>query len=278
MTECCRRRHDCRARARRRAAMPARRSTISPTNILIESCRARGSRPVPATTAAPVTPLSPLVASRLRGRGIDDLWSHQAAAVDALRAGRNVVVATGTASGKSLSYQIPIVESVVEGAARHRAPRVPHQGIGPGPTAHPSRVVRPRSRRRHLRRRHRQRRTHVGASPRQRAADQPRNAAHGDPPVTRPLGDVPDAAPLRRRRRTAHVARRLRESRRARAAPPAHGSASTTAAIPSFCFTSATIGNPARARIATLWPARSRRSTTTVHPRPSEASWCGNDH
>ncbi len=65
--------------------------------------------------AAPGAPLHPLVASRLGGRGIEDLWAHQAAAVDTLRAGRNVVVATGTASGKSLCYQIPIVESVVEG-------------------------------------------------------------------------------------------------------------------------------------------------------------------
>src|SRR5207248_10352077 len=34
---------------------------------------------------------------------------------DAMRAGRSVVVATGTASGKSLCYQVPIVSSVVEG-------------------------------------------------------------------------------------------------------------------------------------------------------------------
>ena len=57
-----------------------------------------------------------MIDSRLRGRGIDGLWSHQAAAVDALRAGRNVAVATGTASGKSLCYQIPIVEGIADGA------------------------------------------------------------------------------------------------------------------------------------------------------------------
>ncbi len=66
--------------------------------------------------AAPEVPLGATVSARLRARGIDDLWEHQAAAVDELRAGRNVVVATGTASGKSLCYQVPIVESVVEGA------------------------------------------------------------------------------------------------------------------------------------------------------------------
>ena len=65
---------------------------------------------------APDVPLSATVSTRLHARGIDALWTHQAAAADALRAGRNVVVATGTASGKSLCYQIPIVESVVEGS------------------------------------------------------------------------------------------------------------------------------------------------------------------
>ena len=62
------------------------------------------------------TQLSPLIDSRLRGRGIDGLWSHQADAVDALRARRHVAVATGTASGKSLCYQIPIVEGIADGA------------------------------------------------------------------------------------------------------------------------------------------------------------------
>jgi DEAD/DEAH box helicase domain-containing protein len=42
------------------------------------------------------------------------LWLHQAAAIDHARAGRSVVVATGTASGKSLCYQLPIIEAVTE--------------------------------------------------------------------------------------------------------------------------------------------------------------------
>src|SRR5437899_3093330 len=74
---------------------------------------------LPARAARPSaggTSLSPLVDSRLRGRGIDTLWSHQASAIDALRGGRSVAVATGTASGKSLCYQVPIVESIADGA------------------------------------------------------------------------------------------------------------------------------------------------------------------
>ena len=52
--------------------------------------------------------------SRLRARGVDALYEHQVAGIDALRDGRSVVVATGTASGKSLCYQVPIVSSVLE--------------------------------------------------------------------------------------------------------------------------------------------------------------------
>ena len=48
-------------------------------------------------------------------RGLGALWTHQAAAIDALRAGQHTVVATGTASGKSLCYQLPILDAVGDG-------------------------------------------------------------------------------------------------------------------------------------------------------------------
>ncbi|MFI5052896.1 MAG: DEAD/DEAH box helicase [Acidimicrobiia bacterium] len=70
----------------------------------------------PGRIGAPTAPLSPAVITSLQRRGVEELWTHQAAAIDALRARHNVVVATGTASGKSLCYQIPIVESIVGGA------------------------------------------------------------------------------------------------------------------------------------------------------------------
>jgi len=52
-------------------------------------------------------PLPSAVAERLPG----PLWSHQVEAIDLARAGRSVVVASGTASGKSLCYQAPIAEA-----------------------------------------------------------------------------------------------------------------------------------------------------------------------
>src|SRR5438552_4996049 len=41
------------------------------------------------------------------------LWSHQAQAIELARRGRSVAVSTGTASGKSLCYQLPIAEAAL---------------------------------------------------------------------------------------------------------------------------------------------------------------------
>ncbi len=53
-------------------------------------------------------PLPAAVQERLPGR----LWTHQVEAIDLARSGHSVVVASGTASGKSLCYQAPIAEAV----------------------------------------------------------------------------------------------------------------------------------------------------------------------
>jgi DEAD/DEAH box helicase domain-containing protein len=53
-------------------------------------------------------PLTPAVRDRL---GVDAFWSHQAEAIDLIRSGRSVAIATGTASGKSLCFQVPVAEA-----------------------------------------------------------------------------------------------------------------------------------------------------------------------
>lgn len=45
-------------------------------------------------------------------RGVRAPWSHQRAAADLAHAGRHVVISTGTASGKSLAYQLPILSAM----------------------------------------------------------------------------------------------------------------------------------------------------------------------
>ncbi|HXV44714.1 MAG TPA: DEAD/DEAH box helicase, partial [Anaerolineae bacterium] len=56
--------------------------------------------------------LRPLVEA-IKASGTDRLYSHQAQAIDAIRAGRDVVVATGTASGKTLCYNLPVLEAAL---------------------------------------------------------------------------------------------------------------------------------------------------------------------
>jgi len=69
----------------------------------------------PARHADPKAPLHPEMRARLSGRGLDRIWTHQARAIDHLHRGEHVVIATGTASGKSLCYQVPIVDAAVCG-------------------------------------------------------------------------------------------------------------------------------------------------------------------
>ena len=45
-------------------------------------------------------------------RGIEAMWSHQLAAANLAHDGRHVVLSTGTASGKSLAYQLPILTAL----------------------------------------------------------------------------------------------------------------------------------------------------------------------
>src|SRR5687767_12212890 len=66
----------------------------------------------PARTASLAVPLPGPVAARMP---VDALWSHQVEAIDRVRTGTSVAVATGTASGKSLCYQLPIAEAVAAG-------------------------------------------------------------------------------------------------------------------------------------------------------------------
>lgn len=55
----------------------------------------------------------PDVITAFTGRGIEAPWSHQLAAAELAHAGRHVVISTGTASGKSLAYQLPVLQALV---------------------------------------------------------------------------------------------------------------------------------------------------------------------
>ncbi len=54
------------------------------------------------------------IRSALDARGIAKLYSHQAEAFELAHAGKNVVVITPTASGKTLCYNLPVLQRIIE--------------------------------------------------------------------------------------------------------------------------------------------------------------------
>jgi len=71
--------------------------------------------PATAGSYAPLpTDLSPKLAEYLHGRGLDQLYTHQRAAYDLAKAGKSFVVTTPTASGKTLCYNLPILDAIIK--------------------------------------------------------------------------------------------------------------------------------------------------------------------
>jgi len=68
----------------------------------------------PAVFADFPADLPPELVAALRRRGLSALYSHQAEAWEHTRLGENLVLATGTASGKTLAYNLPILATLLE--------------------------------------------------------------------------------------------------------------------------------------------------------------------
>src|SRR5712671_1680671 len=62
--------------------------------------------------------LPPALVQALTARGIERLYSHQADAYRAVRQGRHLVVVTPTASGKTLCYNLPVLQRLLENPER----------------------------------------------------------------------------------------------------------------------------------------------------------------
>ncbi len=62
--------------------------------------------------------LHPKLRSALESRGVRQLYSHQRTAWDSIRAGRHTVVVTPTASGKTLCYNLPVLQAALTGEAK----------------------------------------------------------------------------------------------------------------------------------------------------------------
>ena len=231
--------------------------------------------PLPASLPGPLR-------DALIARGVRQLYAHQAEATAAAQAGKHVVVATPTASGKSLCFHLPVL--------------APWRGT---PTPAPSIFIPPRpspgTRRRACATSFAMRDwllaavVYDGDTPgdARRAARErgrivmtnPDMLHAGDPPAPRPLGaDVP-APSLRRHRRAPHLQGRLRlprrqRLRRLRRAARFHGSdpafmappppSATRANTPPVCF-----GVPERDRFARLENRRAPGTATLFPVQPA---------
>ncbi len=72
-----------------------------------------GTQPPREAVFAPIPDeVDPRVREALAARGIDRLYAHQADAWDAARRGGNVIVTTGTASGKTLAFNLPVLSAL----------------------------------------------------------------------------------------------------------------------------------------------------------------------
>ena len=76
----------------------------------VEHIPARAGQEVPWPSWVPAP-----VAEAFAARGIRAPWSHQALAADHAQAGRNVIISTAAASGKSLGYLLPALTAVLAG-------------------------------------------------------------------------------------------------------------------------------------------------------------------
>ncbi|MFV2063790.1 MAG: DEAD/DEAH box helicase, partial [Chloroflexota bacterium] len=71
----------------------------------------------PATYADVPDWLDPRLVRALEARGIEQLYSHQREAIEALHGGQDVTIVTPTSSGKSLCYNLPVLQAVVDDKA-----------------------------------------------------------------------------------------------------------------------------------------------------------------
>ncbi len=58
--------------------------------------------------------INPAIRNALRKKGITELYTHQAESYKAVMEGENIVVVTPTASGKSLCYNLPVIQQLIK--------------------------------------------------------------------------------------------------------------------------------------------------------------------
>ncbi len=75
-------------------------------------------------------PLAPPLTAALDSLGVRRLWTHQASGLAAVRGGKDLLVTTPTASGKSLIFQLPVLEEALAGGPRRALFLYPLKALG----------------------------------------------------------------------------------------------------------------------------------------------------
>ncbi len=85
--------------------------------------------PAEPSYSEPSAPINPQIRNALEIFGVRRLYSHQAKGIDLIREGKNTVIMTPAASGKSLIYNIPVLESILEDRSAHAIYLFPLKGL-----------------------------------------------------------------------------------------------------------------------------------------------------
>ncbi|MEV7037479.1 DEAD/DEAH box helicase [Amycolatopsis sp. NPDC051061] len=103
------------------AGIPSRENPV--THVADLPGRSARSVPWPSWT-------DPAVVNALRDCGVSLPWAHQAEAASHAYEGRHVVISTGTASGKSLAYQLPVLSRLAAGEKANALYLSPTKALG----------------------------------------------------------------------------------------------------------------------------------------------------
>ena len=167
------------------------------------------------------------------------LYTHQAEAFEHVANGRQVVVTTPTASGKTLCYNLPVLDRILKKPSARALYLFPTKALAQDQMAelHELAEINRRGRRRGDRRAHLRRRHAAGCAPhhphaRAHRPQQSRHGALGDPAAPSAMGEAVREPRLRRHRRTARVSRRVRQ-------PPDQRAAAAAAHLPALRIESA---------------------------------------
>ena len=79
----------------------------------------RSLEPTSAVFATTPVQLKNNLASLLNALGIEHLYSHQKVAIEMIQKGIHTVIATPTASGKSLIYNLPVIDALMDDPSAH---------------------------------------------------------------------------------------------------------------------------------------------------------------